>query len=119
MSSTRQRLLGRSREENVILALCIVGGLGIAPFAVYRCMQAEWLAGVVDTLIVLIVAAIFVYVMRTGKTRVPAIILTLSYMTVMVAVNYITGPSLIFWAYPTMAATYFLVRPVSKSSVAS
>ena len=29
MSSTRQRLLGRSREENVILALCIVGGLGI------------------------------------------------------------------------------------------
>ncbi len=111
MVFTRPPLSNRSREQNVILALCIVGGLGIAPFAIYRLMQGEILAGVVDTLIVMIVAGIFFYVLRTGNTRLPSIILTLSYMSVMVAVNYITGPSLIFWAYPTMAAAYFLVRP--------
>ncbi len=111
MKAKNAQFPDRSREENIILTLCIVGGLGIAPFAVIRFLRGEWLAGIVDTAIVIIVASIFAYVMRTGKVRLPSIILTLSYMTVMVAVNYIIGPSLIFWAYPTMAAAYFLVRP--------
>lgn len=111
MKAKHSQLPDRSREENIILTLCIVGGLGITPFAIIRFIRGEWLAGIVDTAIVLVVASIFTYVLRTGKVRIPSIILTLSYMSVMVAVNYITGPSLIFWAYPTMAAAYFLVRP--------
>ena len=111
MIVTNTQLPERSQEENIILTLCIVGGLGITPFAVIRFIRGEWLAGIVDTIIVLIVASIFLYVLRTGKVRIPSIILTLCYMSVMVAVNYIIGPSLIFWAYPTMAAAYFLVKP--------
>lgn len=110
--SAREHLTPRSRDENVLLTLCVVGGTGIAPFAVYRFMQGQLLAGFVDLAIVLVVASIFLYVWHTRNVRIPSIVLTLSYMTVMVAVNYITGPELIFWAYPTMAAAYFLVKPI-------
>lgn len=101
----------RSYEENILLALCVVGALGISPFSVYRFIQGEWFAGIVDVLIVVTVVIIGLYVWHTRKVRIPSIVLTLSYMAVMVAVNYISGTSLIFWAYPTMAAAYFLVKP--------
>ena len=111
MNLNRAQLPDRSREENIILTLCVVGGLGIAPFAIIRFINGELIAGIVDTLIILILASIFIYVTRTAQTRTPSVVLTLSYMAVMVSMNYIVGPSLIYWAYPGMAAAYFLVRP--------
>lgn len=101
----------RSREELVLLTLSSFGVIGVTPFAIYRAISGQALAAAVDFSIVIIVAAAFAYVWRTHKVRTPSIIVTFCYMAVVVAVNHIVGPSLIFWAYPTMAASYFLVRP--------
>lgn len=102
----------RSLEEKILLALCVAGALGIMPFAVFRFMLGDWLIGLIDSLIVLMVVWIGYYVWSTGSARVPSIILTLSYLSGMVAVNYVSELPLIFWAYPTMGAAFFLLRPV-------
>lgn len=107
----------RSLEEKILLALCLAGALGIIPFALYRFSQGDWIIGVIDSLIVMMVVAIGYHVWSSGKVRVASIILTFSYMTGMVAVNYVSDLSLIFWAYPTMAAAYFLIRPKEALAV--
>lgn len=105
------RIADRSVEEQVVLALCVTGFLGILPFAIFRLAQAEWLLGFIDILLLSGVFLIGYYVWATRITRAPSIILTLFYMTGMVTVIYIKGPSLLYWAYPTMAAAYFLIKP--------
>lgn len=102
----------RNQEENIILALCIVSGLGITPFAIYRLIKAQWLHAIIDFGVLLVVAGIFIYVLRTGQVRIPSRILSLAYLSGVVAINYVVSPSLIYWAYPTMAAIYFLLKPV-------
>ncbi len=100
----------RSREEKILLTLSALGILAVTPFAIYRLLQSHWLAAAADFSAVVIVSAIFVWVWRTHETRLPSLILTVCYMSVVVAVNYISGTSLIIWAYPLMAAAYFVVR---------
>lgn len=100
----------RSHEESVLLALAAIGVVGVTPFAIYRAIQGQWLAAVFDAIIVIIVSAAFAYVWRTHNVRVPGLVVTISFTAVVVAINHVLGPSLIYWAFPTMAASYFLVK---------
>ena len=109
--------LERSIEEQVLLALCVTGFLGIFPFAVYRVINAQWILGIIDTVLLIGVFFIGLYVWVTRDLRVPSITLTLFYMCGMVAVVHVNGPSLIYWAFPTMAAAYFLIRPRQAAAV--
>lgn len=101
----------RSNEEYILLALCVAGVFGITPFAVLRISQAQWLLGIIDSLLVVGVIFIGVYVWKHSKVRVPSIILTFFYMLGMIAVIYVKGSTLIYWAFPTMTAAYFLIKP--------
>ena len=107
----------RSIKEQVLLAFCVTSFLGIFPFVVYRIMNAEWLLGIINTTILIGVFIIGLYVWITRDLRLPSIALTLLYMSGMVAVIHVNGPSLIYWAFPAMAAAYFLIRPREAAAV--
>ncbi len=101
----------RSKEEFILLALCVIGFTGIFPFAVLRAVSGDMVLAVIDTALVIGVFLIGTYVWKTRNVRVPGIVLTLFYMLGMVAVVHTSKGQLIYWAYPTMLAAYFLVKP--------
>lgn len=107
----------RSIQEQVLLAFCVTGFLGIFPFAVYRFINTQWLLGIIDTSLLIIVLFIGLYVWIKRELRLPSITLTLLYMSGMIAVIHVNGPALIYWAFPTMAAAYFLIRPREAAAV--
>jgi len=101
----------RSTEEYILLALCVLGVLGIFPFSVVRYMRGQWLAGTIDAVLVVGVIVIGLFVWKTRRSRLASIILTLFYTCGMVITVYVSGVGLIYWAFPTMTAAYFLIRP--------
>jgi len=109
--STKQQLIKRSDEECRVLTICLACAVGVAPFTILRFMNAQWLAGTIDTLLVTAMIAIGLYVWITRLTRAASVILALSCASAMVLVVYINGPTTGYWAFPTMVATYFLVKP--------
>lgn len=101
----------RSKEEYILLALCVTGFTGILPFAVLRLINGDMLLAVIDSILVVGVALIGVFVWNTQKVRLPGFILTMFYMFGMVAAVHVSKGLLIYWAFPTMLAAYFLVKP--------
>ena len=107
----------RSKEEYILLTLCVAGFAGIFPFAVLRLVQGDVLLAAIDSALVLGVLIIGLYVWRERKVRFPGIVLTVFYMSGMVAVVHASDAALVFWAFPTMTAAYFLVRPKEAAAI--
>jgi len=100
-----------TNKEYIILALCTAGVVGVLPFLVFRLVGSQWLMATIDFTIILGAALIAIYVLRSRKTRIPSIILTVLNLSATVLVVYVEGLSLIYWAYPAMITAYFLLKP--------
>lgn len=74
-------------------------------------MQGQMLLAAIDTAIVIGVIGIGLHVLLTRKVRVTGILLTVFYMCGMVSAVYASDAALIYWAFPTTTAAYFLVKP--------
>lgn len=74
-------------------------------------MQGQMLLAATDTAIVIGVIGIGLHVWVTRQVRVTGILLTVFYMCGMVAAVYASDAALIYWAFPTTTAAYFLVKP--------
>jgi len=74
-------------------------------------MQGQMLLAAIDTAIVIGVIGIGLHVWVTRQVRVTGILLTVFYMCGMVAAVYASDAALIYWAFPTTTAAYFLVKP--------
>lgn len=74
-------------------------------------MQGQMLLAAIDTAIVIGVIGIGLHVWVTRQVRVTGILLTVFYMCSMVAAVYASDAALIYWAFPTTTAAYFLVKP--------
>ncbi|MFW2373387.1 MAG: GGDEF domain-containing protein [Gammaproteobacteria bacterium] len=101
----------RTFKEYILLAVPTVGMIGVFPFVILQFIRSQWLMGTVDAAIVLGFGLVALYVWMTRKVRIPSIVLTVFTLCATVAVIYINGPSLIYWAFPTMTAAYFLLKP--------
>lgn len=101
----------RTTEEIVMLSLSAAGALSVVPFAVIRFTGGEMLVGVVDLILILGVSVIGLYGWWTRQVRFASMVLTLFFMTGLVIIVNLLGASLIYWAYPTMVAAFFLVKP--------
>lgn len=105
-NSTRE-----TAEGFLPLVLSGAGALGIAPFAVIRFMNGEWLAGVVDVVIVIGLVTLGTFVYRTRKVRFVSIALSVLCISGVVSTVYMSGPQQVLWAYPALMAVFYLVKP--------
>lgn len=82
---------------------------GVLPFAVYRFVQDQPLAGIVDLTVVLSVCVGVVYIWRGGDLEV-ALTVVLSTLTVacLVAIKLV-GPAVLPWMYPLLLGSYLVV----------
>ncbi len=101
----------RSVASYLPLILSAAGVLGVSPFMVLRYMQGEWVAAVVDTIIVIGFLGLGIYVYRTRRVEVASIAISVFCIAGVISTVYIIGPQQMYWAYPAIMAVFYLVRP--------
>ena len=101
----------RSVESYLPLILSASGAFGVLPFMVMRYMQGEWLAAIVDTIIVVGLGGLGCYVYKTRNVQFASIAISCVCMAGVVSTVYLIGPQQIYWAYPALMAVFYLVRP--------
>ncbi len=112
----------RSEEDSLAtylpLILSATSTLGVLPFAIMRFIQGEWLAGVIDTAIVIGMASLGVYVYRTRRIRIASIAISVFCIGGALSTVYLIGPEQIFWTYPALMAVFYLLRPREAIAIA-
>jgi len=101
----------KSTKEKILLRICLGGGLGIFPFAIYRLSMLDWTIGLMDLGASLGMLSLFAYVLITRNydraIKIPAIIAILA----VVFSIYIKGYHQSYWLYPALASVFFLLKP--------
>ena len=93
------------------LILSASGVFGVFPFMVLRYLQGEWVAAIIDTIIVIGFLCLGIYVYRTRKIAVASIALSVFCIIGLLTTVYAVGPHQVYWAYPVVMAVFYLVRP--------
>lgn len=98
-------------EEILPLILCAAGTLGVLPFAIMRLLRGEWFIGALDSLIVVSMASLAVFVFRTHKVRPASIYLSILCTAGALMTVYLKGPMQVFWTYPALMVAFYLIKP--------
>jgi len=107
----RSGLPRRNIQGYVPLIMSAAGALAVAPFAVIRWMNGEWLLATIDTVIVTGFTILGTYVYRTRKVRIASIALAIVFVGGALATVYVRGLQQIFWVFPALMATFFMLKP--------
>jgi diguanylate cyclase (GGDEF)-like protein len=98
-------------ESYLPLILSASGALGVLPFLVLRYMQGEWIAAIVDTIIVIGFIGVGIYVFLTRRVRLASIAIACFCMAGIITTVYAIGPHQVYWIYPAIMAVFYLLRP--------
>jgi diguanylate cyclase (GGDEF)-like protein len=94
----------------VITLMGTVALLGMSPFAVYRLLRGDWLAGILEAVVISSMVLSVVYAWRTGNCRGPGIVIMYIGFAGQIALNMIVGQIALFWMYPLIVSSFFLVQ---------
>lgn len=107
-------MLKRLKTDFRLSIITLLGAsalLGITPFAVMRFLQGNIIAGSIDTAIILGVCSSMAWAWITGDSRLSGIILGVVACCGAVTVAVVVGQVGLFWLYPCLTVTFFLVSP--------
>ena len=108
-----------SVEGYLPLMLSAAGALGISPFAVMRFMDGDWLAGIIDTIIVIGFAGLGLIIYRTRKVRFAGFTISVLCVGGVLSTVYLQGPQQVYWVYPALVAVFYLIKPREAIIVAA
>lgn len=108
------RVFKRLRSDfqlSIITLMCLLGVVGVSPYAVYRLSQGNYVVGVADVIIALSAIFTTLYAWRTGDTVKPGIFasIILSSASTLIAIRL--GVNGLFWIYPLILFNFFMVSP--------
>lgn len=96
-----------------MLALSAGTAIGITPFSIYRILQQDWNVAILDVLVSVFMAVLFVYVYITDNVRNSGIVLILAALTANLFSFYLKGMSQVYWIYPAMLSAYYVMTPLT------
>lgn len=100
-------------RDDYALAVLTLGGLvavlWLAPFAVYRALEANWLAAVSDALLSMVLGGAAWHAWRTRDTRWPGWIMAFAIVGGIWAIGVAADFAALFWAYPAVLMMFFLI----------
>ncbi|MBU2955047.1 GGDEF domain-containing protein [Marinobacter sp. F3R08] len=96
---------------SIITLLAASAILGITPFAAMRFLQGNTLAGVVDAAILTGILLTLSYAWVTGDTQRSGVVFAVIACGGAVTVGTLVGEPGLFWLYPCLVTTFFLVNP--------
>ena len=96
----------------IFVLFCVVAILGIGPFAIYRFLDGEPVAGTVDALIVFCIAAGLLHVVRGGDLARASLLIVVATTVGCVVVGRLLGLPGALWSFPAILANFLLVSRV-------
>lgn len=93
------------------LILSIAGACGVAPFAVVRWVTGDWPIALIDTIIVAGFIVLGTYIYRTRRVRLASVLLTMLCVVGTLVTVHMRGPQQVYWAYPALMTSFYLIRP--------
>ncbi|WP_319782383.1 GGDEF domain-containing protein [Oceanisphaera sp. IT1-181] len=97
---------------SVLSLLGVLSVLGITPFAIFRYLQGNIIAAIIDLVLVLGITTLVGYAVRTKKTRVVSWLVAAFINGGVYAIVMTNGVDSFLWVYPVIASTFFMVRPI-------
>ncbi len=101
----------RSAQSKMLLVLALGSALGILPFTIYRFVQQDWYVAILDSIVVIGMSALFLYVYKTDDVKRASLVLILIALVANVSSFYLKGINQINWTYPAMLAAYYVMSP--------
>lgn len=108
------RMFERLRTDFRLSIITLLGAsalLGITPFAAMRFLQGNFVAGYIDTAILLSISGGMIYAWITGDTHRSGMVLAAVACFGAVMVSAVVGEVGLFWLYPCLVTTFFLASP--------
>lgn len=100
--------IGTDVRLAMILLFAAIAIVGITPFAIARALQGEWLAAVLDTVVLAVIAGNAAYAWRTGNSALAGKLNAVVVSLACAALAGALGPAGLFWTYTIILANYML-----------
>lgn len=102
-------LAERSFKEKLLLSLSAAMVVAVIPFAIIRLASQEWAAGILDTVVIVLMLGLFTHVYFTHETQRAGIIMAVVFVAASIGLIRLMGVEEIYWLYPTLTALFFLL----------
>lgn len=102
-------MMGRSFKELRLLLLSSTLTLAVIPLAILLLWDEQWAAAVLDICIAWVMLGLFLHVYFKRETRLAGTVMAVVFVVAAVGSLYVQGPSQIYWLYPAVASTFFLL----------
>lgn len=100
----------RSLQDQLVLFGCGLPCFFLLPFSFYRILVGDYAIAAIDFMISMGLITIFLQTWHNRKNKYLNAIAVTSFMVGVSWIMHIKGLSLVFWAFPTMGFTYFVLR---------
>jgi len=98
----------RSIEEIIIFSASIIVFFSVLPFTIFRLTQGQYAISVIEIFGVTVVSLIGAIVWKTRNTKIAGMALSAFMLIGLLGVNYLIGPSILFWMFPLVITVCFL-----------
>ena len=95
----------------VPMILSIMGAVGVAPFAVLRYVNDEYLVAALDTVVVIGLLGLGYTVYHTRRIRLASLAISVFCAVGVVASVHAIGTKQLYWAYPAVMVAFYLMKP--------
>lgn len=99
----------RNLNLALVLTFGIVTNVMILPFAIYRLLNGQFVAGCIDLLIVACISLGSVHAYVTGRTQGAALFLAITYSSGCIAFAHVAGAAGPLWMYAVLLSNFLLV----------
>lgn len=93
------------------LLLSAAGAIGVAPFAVIRWMNRDWIIATIDSFIVAGFVTLGWYIYRTRRVRGASIAIAVLCIIGALVTILVRGVEQAYWAFPAVLASFYLLKP--------
>ncbi len=93
------------------ILLSVIGAVGIAPFAVLRFINGEYIVAVLDAVLVVGLLGLGTMVYRTRKIRFASVAISILCGLGVLSTVYLIGIQQLYWAYPAAIVAFYLMKP--------
>jgi diguanylate cyclase len=97
---------------SLVLLVAMVTVLAVTPFAVYRLLTGYLWVALVDFALVAVALLSAVYAVRTGRTRGPALVLSILITGALIVVTRLLGLQGALWLFPVIIFVFYLAPPL-------
>lgn len=101
----------RTTQTKLILIVSFIAVISIIPFLIYRIVEENWFMVVLNSVIVIGMSLIFIYVYKMNEAKWASVFLVIVVLSGGLFSFYVNDSNAIYWIYPSMMATFFIVKP--------